>query len=122
MSLLAAGLAAVFAWAAVAKLRRRDATAASFAAAGLPAPAGLAVAVPVGELALAALLLASPLAGATLALAALAGFTTQLVLARRRGVATGCGCFGGAGSSAPGLELARNAALATVALTVIVTA
>jgi uncharacterized membrane protein YphA (DoxX/SURF4 family) len=119
---LAVALAAVFAWAAVAKLRRRPATVRSFAASGLPAPDVLAVAVPAGEIVLAAVLVASPAAGATLALAVLAGFTTQLLLARRRGVDTGCGCFGGARPAAPDVELARNAVLAAVAVAVLLTA
>jgi uncharacterized membrane protein YphA (DoxX/SURF4 family) len=122
VTLLPAALAAVFGWAAVAKLRDRTATARSFAAFGLPAPDALAVVVPTLELALAATLLVSPALGATLALAALAGFTTQLLLARRRGVDAGCGCFGGARPAAPNVELARNAVLAAAAVAVLITA
>jgi uncharacterized membrane protein YphA (DoxX/SURF4 family) len=121
VSLLALALAAVFAWAAVAKLRHRPATTRSFAAFGLPAPDTLAVAVPASELVLAAVLVVNPALGATLALAVLAGFTTQLLLARRRGVDSGCGCFGGARPATPNVELARNAVLALAAVAVLVT-
>jgi uncharacterized membrane protein YphA (DoxX/SURF4 family) len=122
VTVLAVALAAVFGWAAVAKLRDREATTRSFAAFGLPAPGALAVVVPASELALGLTLVASPPFGATLALAVLAGFTTQLVLARRRGIDAGCGCFGGAKPAAPGVEIARNALLAAAALAVLVTA
>ena len=121
MSRLVAGLlAAVFVWAAVAKLRDQPSTVHAFAGAGLPAPSTLAVAVPVGELALAGLLLAAPVWGATVALAVLAGFTTHLGLARRRGIETGCGCFGGSGPTPPRHELGRNAVLAVIALIVVI--
>ena len=53
-------LAAIFVWAAVAKLRDRPATLRAFTAAGLPAPDALAVVVPAVELVLAGLLLAVP--------------------------------------------------------------
>jgi hypothetical protein len=119
---LAVALAAVFAWAAVAKLRRRPATVSSFAAFGLPAPASLAVAVPATELVVAALLVVRPVLGATLALAALAGFSTQLVLARRRGIDAGCGCFGGVRPAGPNVDLARNAVLAAAALAIVLAA
>jgi hypothetical protein len=119
---LAIVLAAVFAWAAVAKLRDREATSNAFAAFGLPFPQALAVVVPGAELALAAALVLDPVLGAALGLATLAGFTTQLLLARRRGVEAGCGCFGRATPASPGSELARNAVLAAAAVAVLVTA
>lgn len=122
MNVLALALAAVFAWAGVTKLRDRAATAASFDAFGLPVPAALAVVVPVAELALAVLLGLSPVLGAAFALATLAGFTAQLLLARRRGVVAGCGCFGGRRPASPSAELARNALLAAAAAAVLVTA
>jgi uncharacterized membrane protein YphA (DoxX/SURF4 family) len=122
VSLLALALAAVFAWAAVAKLLHRPTTSRSFAAFGLPVPDTLAVAVPVSEIVLAAVLVVNPALGATLALAVLAAFTTQLLLARRRGADTGCGCFGGSRPATPNVELARNAVLALAAVAVLVTA
>ena len=117
--LLAGVLAVVFVWAAVAKLRDRPATVRAFTDAGLPAPEALAVVVPVVELVLAGLLVVVPAWGATAALAVLAGFTTQLALARRRGVDVGCGCFGGTRPVPARLELARNAGLALIALIVV---
>lgn len=118
--LLAALLAAVFAWAAFAKLRDRPGTTRAFAGAALPAPARLAVAVPAGEIVLAGLLLVAPAWGATAALAVLAGFSVHLALARRRGVDVGCGCFGAARPVPAGRELVRNAGLALIALIVVV--
>lgn len=122
MRTVALVLALVFVWAAVAKLRNRSTTTRSFEAFGLPAAAALAVLVPLVELALAAALVVNPVLGATLALPVLAGFTAQLLLARRRGVVTGCGCFGGARPASPTVELTRNAALAAAALTILLVA
>jgi len=93
-SVAAVVLAAVFAFAAVAKAMRRRETVAAFEGLGLPAPGVLAAVVPAAELVIALTLLARPQIGAALALAALAAFTSVIVRALRRGVDTGCGCFG----------------------------
>lgn len=109
-------LAAVFAWAGLAKARRRAATAASFSALGLPAARGLALAVPAAELGIAAALLARPALGATAALLTLAAFSAVLGSALRRGAAVACGCFGTAGARrVSDVDLFRNAALALLA-------
>jgi hypothetical protein len=117
----ALALAVVFGWAGVAKLAHGEDTARSFAAFGLPWPERLAVAVPAAELVLAAVLVAAPAVGAVLSLAVLAGFSTLLALARRRGRTAGCGCFGGARPAPPSVELARNAVLLVVALVALLT-
>lgn len=109
MSRLAAGvLAAVFLWAAAAKLvRRPDMT-------PLGLPPWTANAVAAVEVVLAAVLLAAPVAGGIAALALLAGFTTFLV--RRLGTGTGCGCFGGAAAKpVSSQDLMRNAVLLVLA-------
>ncbi len=106
-------LAVVFAVAGVAKLRRRTSTARAFAALGLVSPAVLAVGVPATELALAVGLVVAPAWAGIAALAVLAGFTTFLVLAMRRGKVLACGCFGAARPAAIGsTEVVRNAILA----------
>ncbi|HUF32578.1 MAG TPA: MauE/DoxX family redox-associated membrane protein [Acidimicrobiales bacterium] len=110
-------LATTFAWAGVAKLRDRGTTERTFRAFGLPAPAGLATAVPVAELGLAAGLVLVPGWAAVVALAVLAGFTTLLVRALRAGVDVGCGCFGTARSEPVSfVELVRNGVLALAAV------
>ncbi len=109
-------LAVVFTGAGVAKLRRRASTARAFAALGLASPEVLAVGVPVSELALAVGLVLAPAEAGIVALAVLAGFTTFLVLAMRRGEALGCGCFGAARPAPIGrAEIVRNAVLAVAA-------
>ena len=115
-------LAFVFALAGMAKLARRRETAVAFAGLGLPAPEAFAVGVPVLELSLTVLLAVVPVAGALLALVALAAFTVVLARALLAGVTTGCNCFGSV-RAAPisRTDLARNAALAVVALFVIAT-
>lgn len=107
-------LAAVFARAGSAKLGTRGATEATFTALGLRR--STAVAVPLAELALAAVLVAAPGWGAALALALLAGFTTFLARGVRAGVQAGCNCFGSARRAPVSwVELARNAWLAIAA-------
>lgn len=81
----ALALAAVFAWAGVAKLASRAATERAFRGLGLVAPRGFAVGVPATELALAAGLVVAPAEAAIAALAVLAGFTTFLVRSLGRG-------------------------------------
>ena len=112
-------LAAVFAWAAAAKGARHGATAAAFTALGVPAPQILAVAVPIVEAVIAALLVIRPAVGGALALAALAAFTMVVVRAVSRGTSSGCGCFGARRTEPVGpADVIRNgvfAALAAVA-------
>ncbi len=110
-------LAAVFSWAAVAKGARRRDTVAAFTGLGIPAPAVLAVAVPVAELAIAVLLVVRPQIGGALALAMLAAFTLAIVGALRRGVDTGCGCFGSRRDAPVNpSDVVRNALLAAFAV------
>jgi hypothetical protein len=87
-------LAAVLAWAAVAKALRRDETATSFAALALPRPETLAVVVPAAEVGVVVALVISPAVGGTLALALLLAFSIVIVRALRAGVTAPCACFG----------------------------
>ena len=87
-------LAAVFAIAAVAKLRDLDATESEFDGLGLPRAHFFARFVPLVELAVVALLLILPPAGAIAALVTLAFFTTFLIGRLRSGVRAPCACFG----------------------------
>ena len=113
----ALALAAVFAWAGVAKLASRAATERAFRGLGLVAPRGLAVGVPATELALATGLVVAPAEAAIAALAVLAGFTTFLVRSLGRGEAGGCGCFGTSRPAAvSGVDVARNGLLALAAV------
>jgi hypothetical protein len=108
---LALGLALVFAWAGVAKLRSPRATARSFAALGVPA--WFARAVPIAELVLAAALVLTPMAG-ILALILLALFTIVLTGADD-GIA--CACFGSAANEPVSwVQLLRNVLLMAVAV------
>ena len=109
-------LAAVFVRAGVAKAVRPQETAAGFAALGLPGAVAMARAVPLAELALAALLLAAPRAGGAAALVLLGGFSAFLGRALTRGVAAPCNCFGTARAEpVSGLDLVRNLLLAGLA-------
>ena len=113
-------LGAVFAWAGTAKLARRQATAASFAALRVPAPRSMAVVVPLAELALAAALLAAPALGAWGAVVLLLAFTAVLARAVVRGVDAPCACFGSARPEPVSTtEIVRNGGL--IALAVIAT-
>lgn len=113
-------LAAVFLWAAPAKLRRPQQTTASFVALGLPAPGALARLVPTAEVGTAVLLLLRPRLGAIAAAVLLVAFTTVLDRALRRSSVDGstvrCGCFG-SGDDAPvtGATIVRNALLLAAA-------
>ena len=111
-------LAAVFAMAGVAKLRRRSVTARSFTDLGLPAARELAVAVPVVELALAAGLVIVPPVAAALALLLLVAFTVVLVAAIRSGRGqAGCGCLGSTRTDpVSAVEVIRNGMLAGAAV------
>jgi len=118
----ALALAFVFALAGMAKLARRRETAVAFAGLGLPAPGAFALGVPVLELSLTVLLAVVPVAGAIVALVALAAFSGVLLRALRAGVTIGCNCFGSV-RTAPisRADLVRNAVLAGLALFVIAT-
>lgn len=112
----AAALAATFAWAGAAKLGRPVDTADGFADLGLRWSAGLARLVPVVELILAVALLAAPGVGGAAALVLLAGFSTVLVRALRRGIEVRCACFGQAGGPPLSrLDLLRNGLLGSLA-------
>lgn len=112
----ALALALVFAVAGTAKLRRRSSTAGSFARLGLPWPRALATGVPLAELTLAVGLVAVPAWAGIVALAVLAGFTTFVLRAIRRGEPRGCGCFGTARPRPMGVaEVLRNGLLSLAA-------
>ena len=90
----AVALAAIFAIAAVAKLRDISATERDFVGLGLPRASFFARFVPLAELSIVALLLIVPPAGALAALVSLAFFTTFLIGRLRSGVRAPCACFG----------------------------
>lgn len=109
-------LAALFAWAGIAKALRPAAAKSGFVRLGVPAAAAAARVVPLGELGLAVLLLVRPRAGALAALAALAVFSAVLARAVARGATRGCACFGPGGESARlSTALLRNGLLALAA-------
>lgn len=87
-------LALVLAAAAGTKARDGAATAASFAALGVPRPATTARVVPVVEAGTALVLLLTPALGGLVALTVLLFFTTFLVGRLRAGVRAPCSCFG----------------------------
>lgn len=110
-------LAVVFVVAAAAKLRAGAATAADFASLGLPRPELWATAVPVVELATAAVLAIAPGWGGVLSFALLSAFTTNLALVLRSGRVASCACFGGASTSqVSARHLVRNGVLLALAL------
>jgi hypothetical protein len=110
-------LAAVFAWAGVAKLARRQRTTATFTALGLPGAPLLGTALPVAEVLLAVALVTVPGVAAYAALALITAFTTFLVRTLRRGVPVACGCFGSASvEPVSGIEVVRNLLLGVAAL------
>ncbi|MBW3643176.1 MAG: thioredoxin family protein [Actinobacteria bacterium] len=120
---LALALALVMGIAGGTKLRRRQRTGRTFLSQGLAWPRALATAVPVTELVLAAGLVVAPGWAGVATLAVLAGFTTFLVRALRRGDPLGCGCFGAARPEpVGGVEVARNAVLLAVSASVAVVA
>jgi|TARA_B100001105_G_scaffold235267_1_gene210319 uncharacterized membrane protein YphA (DoxX/SURF4 family) len=105
-------LAIVFVVAAAAKFRDPAATRRSMAEFGLPNPRLLAVAVPVTELATAALLLVDPRTGGPCAVALLVAFTTLIAGRLLAGHHESCGCFGTwAVRPLSWRDLVRNAAL-----------
>jgi uncharacterized membrane protein YphA (DoxX/SURF4 family) len=115
-------LATTFVLAAVAKLRdRRSFEQVLAALTGRRAAPTLAIAVPVGELGLALMLLAGvkPLATALLTLAVLATFSWALARLRVQPRIPSCACFG-SGSGDPVAGLARNAALCALAVALVI--
>lgn len=120
-SLAAAALALVFAWSAAAKLVRMGVWRAALEGYRLPITGALAVAVPVVEAAVPALVLAgASRAAAALALAALVGFSAAILRARAlRGDRLPCGCFGKSDERDFRSMLARNASLGLLAGAVI---
>lgn len=125
VSVAALVLALAFGWAALAKVTRLDAW--RVALAGYRLPHGVErtarVAVPVAEVAVAALLLTGgdvTKTGAALSVALLSAFSMAVLRARRlQGDRLPCGCFGGSGARDYRLMLVRNAALGAVAAAVL---
>lgn len=116
-------LAAVFVWAAAAKLARPDRTGAGFAALGLGTHRWLVRGVPIIELGTAVLLVAAPPAGGAIALVLLGAFSAVIARALGRGVKAPCSCFGAAsGRPISRTDLLRNAALAALAIAALVAA
>ena len=113
----AVALAAIFAIAAVAKLRNLAATERDFIGLGLPRASFFARFVPLAELSIVALLLIVPPAGAIAALISLAFFTTFLIGRLRAGVHAPCACFG-ASKAQPisALNVIRNLLLMALAI------
>ena len=113
----AVALAAIFAIAAVAKLRNLAATERDFIGLGLPRASFFARFVPLAELSIVALLLIVPPAGAIAALISLAFFTTFLIGRLRAGVHAPCACFG-ASKAQPisALDVIRNLLLMALAI------
>lgn len=105
-------VALVLVVAAITKARSPAPTARAFRRQGLPAPALLARAIPVIELATAIALVLVPTVGAAVALILLGAFTAFLVVQVRRGSEAPCACFG---ASRPGpiswADIAGNAFL-----------
>jgi uncharacterized membrane protein YphA (DoxX/SURF4 family) len=114
-------LAAIFATAAIAKLRDLRATLEQFTALGLPRPGVFTRIVPIAELSLVTLLLIVPAVGAIFAMITLAFFTTFLVSRVRAGVSAPCACFG-ATVSAPlsWVDVLRNIGLFLLAATALI--
>lgn len=116
-------LAAVLLVAALAKAADQDGTRATLRAFGAPVPGG-AVLLPAAEALAAGLLLADATAraGAALALVLLLAFSVAIARLLRAGEAPACHCFGSLSAEAPigPGSLARNAALAALALLVLV--
>lgn len=112
-------LAAVFAWAAVAKISRPGPWRRAVDAHALPPAVGGAaiVLVPLAEAGVTVLVLAGSVhVAAGLALVLLAGFSVELLRLRTRlGDRAPCGCFGSSRTRSIRLLLVRNAILAVVA-------
>jgi len=110
-------LAAVFIWAAAAKLAHPPETKAGFTSLGLARPEVMAWLVPAVEILTAVLLVGAPRVGGFVALALLAAFSLVIARAIMRGVTTGCTCFGSVSSKPVSpTDLGRNCILAALAL------
>jgi len=110
-------LAAIFVWAAVAKLRDPSGTASAFRAMQVRRPDALARAVPAAELGVAAALLISPTIGGGVAFTLLVGMTFLLAATVRAGRDVPCPCFGATRlRPIDRRDLVRNAALLGLAL------
>lgn len=120
-SIAAAALGLVFGWSGVAKLTRFGTWRSVLEGYRLPASAPLAMAVPLVELVVPALVVVGESrAAAALALTALASFSAAIVRARAmKGDRLPCGCFGDADERDFRWLLARNAALGLLAGAVI---
>jgi hypothetical protein len=114
-------LAAIFGWAAAAKVLRREAWIGALQAYGLGAlERSAAIGVPVAEAGVLALVVAgAPRAGALWALALVVAFSAAILRPRARvGDRLPCGCFGRTGRRDVRLVLFRNAAVAGLAVLV----
>jgi hypothetical protein len=112
---LALGLAVVFAWAGLAKLRAPRRTVRAFRTLGVSPR--LARVVPLVELALAVALVVQP----TTALAAAALVAVFTIVLARAAPGVACACFGSASTEPVSwVQLLRNGMLAAVAITVAV--
>ena len=90
--LAALGLAAMFGWAALAKLRSPDLVEKRFVAMGLPKAVGRIL--PWAEIGLAVVLVVFPSIGAGAALVFLVVSSVGICYLLARGKVAGCGCFG----------------------------
>jgi Methylamine utilisation protein MauE len=117
-------LAALFAWAAIAKAIGAKQWRAALDGYNLPRSIarGAAVATPIAEAAVAVVLVAAPLRiGGALALGLLATFSLALArVAMLRGPRVPCGCFGANKEREVTTMLARNAVIGAVAVIVLV--
>jgi uncharacterized membrane protein YphA (DoxX/SURF4 family) len=115
--LFSAALAAIFTWAALAKIVGFSRWRAALAEYRLPASGVVAVGVPVSEGICVALLVAGRTrAGAALVLALVAAFSAAVIRAREQeGEKLPCGCFGGTGRRDYRTMLTRNATLVLLA-------
>jgi hypothetical protein len=114
-------LAAIFATAAIAKLRDLRATLEQFTALGLPRPGVFTRIVPLAELALVTLLLIVPAVGAIFSMITLAFFTTFLISRVKAGVSVPCACFGATVSTPLSwLDVIRNIGLFLLAATALI--
>ena len=119
----AASLAAVFGWAAVSKIVGVRAWRRTLSGFQLPSTVIRAAvrAVPLAEAVVPALVVAGlPRAAAAWSAALLMVFSGAMVRTRRLGTRIPCGCFGSGGTVRIGTALARNAALAMLAIVVLV--
>jgi hypothetical protein len=118
----AIALATLLSLSALAKLLTPSETERSFVALGVPNPAAAARFVPFPELAASVLLVVVPAVGGIAVLMLLGFFSTFVVTRLRAGIRAPCACFGAASNQPLSwLTLARNAALAVLAVTSLAT-